>query len=766
MSLASIFEGDITLEQGSDISQFGWGDLTTNRKIIINGTEDSTGAISYGSLLVNGGGLINKSLYVNQTLNVLYNTTYLTETDIDTTNGKTTIHGVNSVDISVGDSSNFISTNGNILIESLNNNLLLNGGYPGTGAIKITATNTQGGIMMKSGISGDIQILSGDKGINLISSSGNISSISENASSNYIVNSYSNNQDLSIELIGKTNSQLKIQSEGLNDSILINNTNTAGNILISNFDGLSKGYIKLLTGSSGYNLLTNTGGTITQLSQAASSSYLVQSNGVNQDLLFELLGETDSTLYIKSSGTNNAINLMSLSSSGNINILQTSGSLGMIYTKSGIGGIMTETHTGGSINMKTYGASSLYTNLTTNDNQNLTVSVQGNTDSKVILLSEGTSQTAIDIQTTNSGGITLNSTGIIQLQSTDTANGVKIGTTNSIPVVIGTPTSTTTILGDLYIKGNTSTVNHQVVTIDDNIIITNNSPFISSDGGIAIKRFQSANNVGNGDVVSDSATESGTVQSGSNTVSTIHLDNTANNTDNYYNGWWIKIISGTGSNQVRKIKDYDGTTKVAVLFDTSDNASSPKQPVEGLDLDTILDNTSVYNLYPCHYTMCIWDESADEFAMVCSASDVSDKTNPVFEPNISHYTNLHVNNLISNGVFTSFINNTPADTLITVTLTDNSTTPVTLTGFPNTYGIYIVFVRPVNVTTRTSAIFTIGRINVISTPGTFVRLISIKGAQNEQLSIQWTANNLPQLLYKPSPNVIGTTDYLVKICTI
>ena len=67
--LATVFHGDVTLEQGSDVTEFGWGDLNVNRKCLIFGTENSTSATS-GTLIVNGGSTFNKDVFVGGIINV------------------------------------------------------------------------------------------------------------------------------------------------------------------------------------------------------------------------------------------------------------------------------------------------------------------------------------------------------------------------------------------------------------------------------------------------------------------------------------------------------------------------------------------------------------------------------------------------------------------------------------------------------------------------------------------------------------------------
>lgn len=59
------------------------------------------------------------------------------------------------------------------------------------------------------------------------------------------------------------------------------------------------------------------------------------------------------------------------------------------------------------------------------------------------------------------------------------------------------------------------------------------------------------------------ALANGTAQAGAATTITLQSDSSA--VDDYYNNMWIRIASGTGAGQSRKIADYVGTTKVATV---------------------------------------------------------------------------------------------------------------------------------------------------------------------------------------------------------
>lgn len=780
--LATIFHGDLTLEEGYDVTQFGYGDLNVRRNVLINGTTESTN-VTNAALVVKGGMSISKVSNLYSDLNVLYGVTRLTETHIDTSNGPTTITGGNKVDISVGAASQFVSTGGNLLLQSLNNVLELKGGLNSVSAIDITATHVDGGIKLLSGSSlGKISMVAGSGGIEGVTSNGNVSLTANNGAGSFYVNSVSGNQNLSLNLTGNTDSQLSIESAGNNETrtaMVIRTTNTSGNITISTANGLGAGALTQLVGSGGFRLTTNTGGPIDITAQAASSSFILNTNGPGQNMIIGTNNCSNHYVLLKSAGE---LRFQTTCSGGNIITTQTTGS-GKVEFSTGSGGFIANTQNGGSINLTASGATSTYTNATNLDNQDLTVSITGDTNSKVIISSSGTGSQAIKLQATNvSSGIYMIGNGAVEIVS---GTSIQVGssiTYPGIPVSIGTPTSTTTVNGNLVVsqnltvQGTVSTVNSEVVNINDNIILVNSGPEGNSDGGMAIKRYQYANNLGNGDVVNDTPEETGTISGSLSSDVQIQLSGSASNTNDYYAGWWIKLTGGEGADQVRRIKSYNGTTKVATIYSTSEQTGilGNPEPVEGMDLSTRPDTTTTYALYPCQYVMSIWDESADEFALVCSSINPSQSSGSK-QASFVHYADLHLNALTSNSITANIINGSNADITTTVTLNNNSLSPVTITidpliypGRTINYGIFLVFVKPYsyNNRTRTHGIFMIGRLDA-PIAGTVVRIISVKGAHGDQLDMLWPSEENPQLLYRPYPSGIsGTTTYQLKFVSL
>jgi hypothetical protein len=768
--LATIFHGDVTLEVGSDTGLFGFGDLNVNRRGVFNGTTASTNPSSGN--IVNFGGFGNVgAVFLDNTFDVNGAST-LDQVTIDTTDGQTLINGPNAVNISVGAASNFTSTGGNVTLSSVSQNAIVQGGNAGSDAVQLTATNAAGGVQILSGTSsGIVNVATGSGGFNVGASAGSVNTTSYGASSNFVVQSTSAGQDLNITLNGNNDSSINILSSGSgSDAININSTNTAGNILVQNASGLGGGGITVRSGTSGITALTNTGGAISFTSQAANSTYTVNSATSGQNLILSTTGFHNSGVIIQSEGINNSsgsIQIKNLNTSGSIVISQPNNGTGKVEIQAGSGGILGYT-TSGNINLTSFQNSSTYKTITNASGQNLNILLEGTTASQILIQSQGTGNDAIRLQTTSaSGGIYAFANGRIDIQTTDTTNGINIGTINSGVVNIGKTGTTTTIFGSLDVQGPVTTVQSQTLTVEDNVIFVNNGPTATSDGGFAVKRWQSANDAGTGTVVNPPANppgyETATAQAGNAT--TITLAVAANASNDFYNGWWLRITSGTGSGQVRRIKAYNGTTKVASIYTTADQTGvlGNPTPTEGLDFSTSPDNTSVYALYPTAFVMNIWDESEEEFAFVYANLDSEQQI--TFNGN---YADLHIRNLTADSITANTINNTTTDLVFNVTLTDNSTTPVVMTGLTLTYGIYMVFVRPETaVTNRPSAIFLIGRLNSAGDSGQSVRLISVKAAGNSQLDIQWASGGVkPSLYYRNDPNVAGTTVYTLRCLTI
>lgn len=771
--LSVIFEGDVTLLNSSDTTQFGFGDLAVNRKGIFNGTTAATNATTAN--LVNLGGFGNVGdTYLNQILNVSGGS-FLNALNVNTNLGATNITGSGAVNVSVGNTVYLSANSGNLTLSS-NLSSILQGSAAAINAIQITALNAAGGIQLLSGTAtGIVNVGAGSGGFIVGASGGSVNTTSYGASSNFIVNSNAVSQALNISLTGAFDNGVNITSTGINatvPAIKIETLNTSGNIILRNAGGLGGGAITLTSGSGGISALTNTGGSINLTSQAASTTISVNSAAANQNLILQTLGAFNSGVVIQSQSTNTAIQLLAQSATGSIVIGNTVGSSGKIEVDAGTGGYQLSS-TGGNINATSIGASSTYKVISTAGGQNLNIVQTGSSASQILVQSAGTGTNALQFQTvTSGGGISITAQGKIDIQTTDNVNGINIGTVQSGVVNIGKSGSNTTVFGNLDVKGTTTIIESTIATYVDNVIMVNNGPNAISDGGLAIKRYQPANDTSLGQVVNPVGGnplgyETGTAQAG--TTTTITLASGANATDTFYNGAWLIINSGTGAGQVREIKSYVGSTKIATIYGTADQTGvlGNPTPVAGLDFTTAPGATSVYSIYPTTYAINIWHEATNEFAYVYGSVDpATGQVNYNYTGGTTgNYANLHINNLSANSITANSINNTTTDLVFTVLLDDNATTPVNMAGLTNNYGIYLVLVRPTTAnSTRPFAIFAIGRANA-AVSGSSNRIFSVKSS-NAQLDIQWSASSLPQLVYRPNPGVVGTTSYTLRCITI
>lgn len=783
--LATLLHGSLTIEPGYDVDSFGSGDITVHNNVYVNGTANSTAAAN-GALVVGTGGLgVAANTFLGGTLNVS-STSNLQTTNIDTTLGGLNVSGGNAVNVNVSMASNIVSF-GTLTLNSSGGNAILQSGLNANNAVQLVAQNAAGGVDILSGQTGQVTITGGSGGIQESTSAGSINLTANGATGSFQVNSSAANQTLTLAVNGATDSAINIFSAGTSatqDAIKIFASTSTGNILIAN-NTIGSGSITNYAGSTGYFVTTNTGGPVSLISNGANSNFTVNSIGAGSTLTVGATGEfTGTQLILQSAGTNgtSAVLIRTTSTVGGIQLSNPSGSSGGIQFDSGSGGIDGTTQDGGAIQFLAVGAASYLKNQTNANGQHLTIGVEstGSTfASHLILLNQAGGN--INVSTLSGGNLSASISGQVNINSSDSTNGINIGTLQNTPVRIGTNTSTTTIYGNLDVQGTTTTIESTTVQIVDNIIELNNGPTGTADSGIAVKRYQGWEDgtlVGPvctgivGDVVADVADNFNlgayNVVGAGSTSTILALDAVDPNfgTPGFYNGWWVKILPDdtltftTGACQVRRIKNHTGPT--AVLYGTADEASSPNVPPQGRDFTTTPVAGTLYALYPCHWIMSIWDALNKEWAIVCSPMDTVTATPP-----IAHYVDLHINNLTANAITANTINGTTADVQGTINLTDNSTAGVNLTlpGSIN-YGIYMIMIRPTTAATnRPSAVFTIGRINA-ATAGQVSRLIAVKGSGNSNLDIDWNASALPQIKYRPSPGVAGTTNYTYKITTV
>ena len=166
----------------------------------------------------------------------------------------------------------------------------------------------------------------------------------------------------------------------------------------------------------------------------------------------------------------------------------------------------------------------------------------------------------------------------------------------------------TVISGNLTIIGTTTSIQSTNTLLTDNIIILNSGPAGTKDSGFLIQRYQSDNDTSIGDVVNDVAyfTDSLPLQSGMTSIQ-LKLSSAASSVNDYYNNWYIKITSGFTNNQVRKIINYVGSTRIATLSSTF----TTQNPTLG-------DSVSLYNK---SYLGIFYSELNDRFEFGSTVQD-------------------------------------------------------------------------------------------------------------------------------------------------
>lgn len=417
-------------------------------------------------------------------------------------------------------------------------------------------------------------------------------------------------------------------------------TTSVGTVTLSSTDGTS-GSVNIANAGPGAN------GILINATNAASGQVNIQSAGASTTIPGVLLNTTSSVgggislASATNSTTVNAINIAaSGTTNGNINVTAagnfassipaiklaaTNTTSGQILVTSASNSttanaivISGTSSTGGAVNITSAGPGT--------SSGSVTISATNTTSGLINIAASGTSNSALTLNTPN-GGITSTSSGPVSISTSNTASGISLATgTAGVPVTIGTATSVTTIVGSLNVLSNSGSYTQlasQNVTIQDNIITLNSGPAVlGMDAGLAICRGQAPGATIAGDVVTQGGPvqESGAFQTGSATPGTLVLSAFANATTNYYTGWFITITSGSGINQTRRIKTYNGTTKTATLYVTADNTTTPLFD-DGLNLVTAPASGDTYRLWSETYQTATWSNTAGAFVYASSSVD-------------------------------------------------------------------------------------------------------------------------------------------------
>ncbi len=300
-------------------------------------------------------------------------------------------------------------------------------------AIKINASNTNGGINIDAGLGGitvdttNSISLDANAASNFTTSAGNLilesttgllnlnggSGINMGGSSTTGIINIGASADAKTVTVGNLTSTtavniltgtggLDVQSAGRFD---MNTSSTATDSF-----KLSSGGGVDIDCSGGMAIDTANGGSISMDVVGASSNFSIATNGSSQDMVISVVGATDSSLFLYSEGT--ALDALSLTSANGGVIISSSGSQAMVLTSNG-GLIGIGTWTGGEIQIGTAAVAR-------------TITVGNTTDNTVININAGGIGGGINIGTNNN-------TGSITIGDATTAKTLTLGnnTTNS-----------------------------------------------------------------------------------------------------------------------------------------------------------------------------------------------------------------------------------------------------------------------------------------------------------------------------------------------
>lgn len=281
--------------------------------------------------------------------------------------------------------------------------------------------------------------------------------------------------------------------------------------------------------------------------------------------------------------------------------------------------------------------------------------------------------------------------------------------------------------GNLTVYGTQTQIVSQIVRIQDNLLVVNSVPNTGRDGGILFQRYQLENDTGLGDVVQDIPFLTSTIVSANST--TITLPASANSTNNFYNGCFIKITSGVGINQVRQITAYNGTTRTATL-----NTNLTTIPIAN-------DTLSIHNkIYAAYY----YSEQSDNFVLGWTTDDPQSSN-----VTISDYIGLHcgyvsindTQNALGIGSGGSFTTSGGASINKRLYVGEDARFETNIT-VANTITTNLTNSQNVNVTNHLTVGNTILTTNLISTYSTCTNVLITNVTSTNNIITNMTASNL------------------------
>lgn len=558
----------ITITATDEAINITTGSLVTFGGITIQCDTDASSVTNGGSLLSAGGASIGKSMYVGNSLYVT-DDTFLGNLFFGSS---TTDNYIESPDVSRTSNSflpiNFTqynTTQENILTIA-NSGIIL----PVNHSLQIGGTLLQ------------------PDGYNIYYTTSNLNMIPNSTTSNYNINIGTIGNYSNLNIFGNDNGQIRWQSSSsnllmTNSSIQLNKLNSTGSIVLTTPDTSNSSFLQ----ASGANMIMNIGSGST----GGQLTTILSNNDGNSTITFTPSNITNSSLVL----TNNVYSTFNgpvnntdrVEYSGNAlhqTINNTNGSaLWSYFGQISTGGTETgyceidfnngvsstsDNDTSGlkltvAIKSTTCIAShSHYGNIIYNSTQKPICYIYNDTfnDFHLFVKFSPTSETTVNVTTQRNTKFLLQSEGILSAPNGTFSSYTGSWTEEYVTNIESTIKYTT---GDLTVEGKTLKISDNLPIIGYNNIHTTTD----RDLGILFQRYQTENELGNGNIVNDSPLyiDSIPAQTGIVTFDQLRLSPSASSSDDFYNGWWIKVISGTNTNQVRQIIDYNGSLKIITL---------------------------------------------------------------------------------------------------------------------------------------------------------------------------------------------------------
>ena len=600
------------------------GSIITFGGITIQCSSNSYNSTNGGSFLTPGGAAIGKKLYVGSTFTsekdaYLYNMYFTSTTSENYIQAPNINKSVNSFNpINFGNyqttTSNIVTIHNNGFIVNNNKNLQIGGTLATPDGYNINYTNSNLNIIPNNNF----------YTIN-IGTIGNLSNLNIYGSNSSKINWSSSSSNLQL-------TQLTTQLVGAftNSSIILTTPNTS-NISFIKSQG-SNMTLNFGSGSSGGQLTTilsnNLGdSSVTFIPSNITSSTLIVTNNV----LSQFSGPMSLLDRVEYSG--NALHQIINNSTSGSSLWTYFGQLnnnGTGYTdidfvygsNTSTGNISSNLHLQVSINGTNCNTNHQHTgNLMYNSNDKPIAYIYQDTlnNYHLFIKSAPYSKTIVNVTCQLNNKFLLLSEGYTTLP-----NGINSGFSNWTFIY------STNIESNLPFSFGNTTIEGNTLKIADNLPIigyNNNKTIQSRDIGILYQRYQKDNDNNLGDIINDTPIFTNVIVSQITIpITQIKFSNAASSIDNIYNGYWIKITTGTNSGQIRQIINYNGSQRIATLSSAWTNIN----PSTG---DTI-------QLYNSSYIANYYDETNKTFSL--SYTSVDPQQNSIIN---NQNANLRLNHL-------------------------------------------------------------------------------------------------------------------------